>query len=172
MPRFLNKKALIIDDDEVQRTLLSRVLKYSFITEAAGSSDEAILKVYTFKPDVLTLDIMMPGLSGADLLSTIRAWQPQLPVVMVSGVVDPKTKEKCFNRGAFSFIEKPFDRSALLETLGKAVSERDGRDEKIQTNFTESDLMEIEFVMHHLAKQGLLTNEEALNEIRKRREQL
>jgi DNA-binding NtrC family response regulator len=156
------KKILIVDDEEPITLLLSAILKNNYLLEIAHNSHDAILKAHEFCPDLITSDINMPGLEGDDLLSIIRAWKPQVPVLVISGSKDTGIQEKCIDRGAIGFITKPFERKHILEQIETAL------DGEIQPpEFSESILDEVELALGILERQELITEDQAKEEIDK-----
>jgi DNA-binding NtrC family response regulator len=155
-------KILIIDDEKPITLLLSAILKNNYLLEIAHNSHDAIPKTHEFQPDLITLDINMPGLKGDDLLPIIRAWKPHVPVLVISGSKDAGIHEKCIERGAIGFITKPFERNQLLEQIELAL---DGEVQPPQ--ISESTLDEVELALGILERQGLISEDQAKEEIDK-----
>lgn len=158
----LKKKILIIDDDQSTTLLLSAIFRGSYRVETAHSSHEAILKIHEFHPDLITSDINMPGLEGDDLLPIIRAWKPHIPVLIISGSIDPDIKKKCIDRGASSFIGKPFERIPLLEQVQMILA-----NEVPPSKVSEKILSEVELAICILEREGLITREQSKEEFHK-----
>ncbi|MBL8164968.1 MAG: response regulator [Anaerolineae bacterium] len=110
---------LVIDDDASVRELVSRFLtKEGFNVRTAVSGVEGLRAAREFKPDVITLDVMMPGMDGWAVLSALKA-DPALaaiPVVMMTIVSD---KNLAYSLGAADYLTKPIDRDKLMHTLRK-----------------------------------------------------
>jgi two-component system response regulator (stage 0 sporulation protein F) len=78
-------KILVVDDEEGIRTLYQEELEdEGFIVEVAKSGEEAIEKLRLFQPDLITLDIKMPGMGGIETLKQIREQQRNLPIILCS----------------------------------------------------------------------------------------
>lgn len=163
MPQAEPKKKILVTDDEKSTTLLlSGIFKDSYQVETAHSSHEAILKMHEFQPDLITSDINMPGLEGDDLLPIIRAWKPHVPVLVISGSIDPDIKKKCIERGASGFIAKPFERISLLEQVKKILE-----GEVPAPKISEKILNEVELAICILEREGLITREQSKEEFNK-----
>ena len=118
-------KILIVDDDHLITSLM-----YSLVTidqhEAiiVNDSTEAIGVAQSTDPDLITLDLMMPGLSGYDVCQLLRADHKfaQTPIIIISAKEDTQSKEKAFALGANEYITKPFDIDHFLKTIKKLTS--------------------------------------------------
>ena len=112
---------LAIDDDPEARALLRRVLtKESFLVAEAADGEEGIRMARRLMPDCITLDVMMPGMDGWAVLSTLKA-DPDLaeiPVVMLS-ILDERNLG--FSLGASEYLTKPIDRDRLKDILGRVA---------------------------------------------------
>lgn len=107
---------LIVDDEIVSRYTIEALLEsddYTLLFAENGS--QAIEKAETMTPDLMLLDVMMPGMNGFAVCRKIRA-NPrlkELPIVMVTAWDDPTGKQRCIEVGANEVICKPFDRADL-----------------------------------------------------------
>ncbi len=110
---------LVIDDDPAVRELVTRFLaKEGFNVKTATTGDEGLKMARALRPDVITLDVMMPGMDGWAVLSSLKA-DPQLaeiPVVMMTIVSD---QNMGYALGASDYLTKPIDRDKLISTLRK-----------------------------------------------------
>jgi signal transduction histidine kinase/DNA-binding response OmpR family regulator len=110
---------LVIDDDASVRELVSRFLtKEGFSVRTAVSGAEGLRAAREFKPDVITLDVMMPGMDGWAVLSALKADAElsTIPVVMMTIVSD---KNLAYSLGAADYLTKPIDRDKLIHALRK-----------------------------------------------------
>jgi len=108
------KNILIIDDDIHIGNLLEEMLtKEKYSISRAYSGTEAILFLAHSKPDLILLDLMLPGLSGEDVLPHIQ----DIPVIIVSAKVDVDSKVRLLLDGAVDYITKPFNRKELLARI-------------------------------------------------------
>jgi putative two-component system response regulator len=107
---------LVVDDDEQVRGLLSHLLRVTgHLVEEEGSAEAAEEKLQTLTPDLILLDMQLPGKSGMDLLSIIRA-DPRLrltPVVMLTGAATQARKVRAIEAGVTDFLAKPFSNVEL-----------------------------------------------------------
>jgi two-component system nitrogen regulation response regulator NtrX len=117
---------LIVDDEESIRGSLAGILSdEGFEAETASDGTQALacLRDATLEalPDLVLLDIAMPGQDGIDVLQELRAAWPELPVVMMSGHGTIETAVRATKLGAFDFIEKPLSVEKLLLTIQHAI---------------------------------------------------
>ena len=108
----------IVDDEELIRTSLQRLLKVAGYTVAAFTSAEEFLKSCPLQ-DVrcLIADIRMPGMSGVDLRSRLVAEQYQIPTIFITAHGDEKMRIRAMRDGAVAFLAKPFDNMVLLDRV-------------------------------------------------------
>jgi len=109
---------LIVDDEEsIRRTLAGILSDEGFETGSAADGEQALTAVRAKPPDLVLLDIAMPGRDGLVILEELRGTWPHLPVVMMSGHGTIETAVRATQLGAFDFIEKPLSIEKLLLTL-------------------------------------------------------
>ena len=161
------KKILIVDDEESITLLLSAILNDKYQLESAPNSHDAILKIFDFQPDLITVDIHMTGLKGDYLLPIIRAWKPNIPTLVITGSKDLGVKERCFEKGATGYMTKPFDKHKLLEQVASTLIS-----EVKPTIFSEKIFDEVELALGILERKGSITEDQAKEEIRKVKHQL
>jgi len=95
----------------------------------ASTGQEALSLVERETPDLVLLDVKMPGMDGIDVLERLRAMNEALPVIVVSGHGTISTAVEATKKGAFDFIEKPFASDRVLVSLRNALDQRQLRDE-------------------------------------------
>jgi two-component system phosphate regulon response regulator OmpR len=106
---------LVVDDDARLRTLLSRYLaENGFRVTTAASAEEAREKMRFLQPELLVLDVMMPGESGLDLTEALRRDNADLPVLLLTARGAPEDRIAGFEAGADDYLPKPFDPKELL----------------------------------------------------------
>ncbi len=120
-PAVGRARILVVDDLEDVRELLRDVLEAEgYDVELAGDANTAISKLVEVRPQVILLDISLPGLSGISALQQIRARDPKIGVIMVTGNGDQNIARRTLALGAFDYIAKPIDFDYLrrsIETL-------------------------------------------------------
>ena len=128
MTRFrdqtMKARILIIDDEAGIRDSMRRTLEYQgyqFVGAATGQEGLALIE--RDPPDLVFLDIKMPGMDGLEVLERIKAANPAVPVVMVSGHGTAQNAFDARDKGASGFIEKPFSEPVLLERIQKELGE-------------------------------------------------
>jgi len=102
-------KILVIDDDPKVSWILSEGLNSSFVFVSARDGVEGIQMVSTEKPDIILLDIKMPGMTGLEVLDKLNKQEGRPEVIMISGHGDTKFVVESMRLGAAEFIDKPFD---------------------------------------------------------------
>ncbi|MGN1135120.1 MAG: response regulator transcription factor [Oscillospiraceae bacterium] len=108
------KTILIVDDDPSIGDFLQEALtKAGYRTMRAYSGTEALLVVLNTKPDLVLLDLMLPGLSGEELLPKLRG----IPVIVLSAKVDVENKVDLLLGGAADYVTKPFNTEELLARI-------------------------------------------------------
>jgi CheY-like chemotaxis protein len=115
-------RILLVDDDADMRNTLQELLaSHGFEVATAANGDLAMQAIARRTPDVILLDIMMPGLSGVETLQTIRTIAPRVKVIMVSGGTTPAQGMRALALGAFDFVTKPVDVAYLLQSVDTAL---------------------------------------------------
>jgi cyclic di-GMP phosphodiesterase len=121
----LQNRLLIVDDEEMIRNLLSSSLsREGYRCVQTGSYEEAISSLQTTAFDLALLDIMMPGLSGVDLLKEMKTSYPDTAVLMVTAQTDMDTAMDCIHRGADDYIIKPFSIERIVLTVKNSLEKR------------------------------------------------
>lgn len=119
---MFGRKILLVDDEAAIRRSLGGILSdEGYEVSLAVSGEEALSKLAEEAPDLVLLDIWLPGIDGLMVLAKIKAQQPNLPVIMISGHGNVENAVKATRLGAFDFIEKPLDMDKTLLTLRNAL---------------------------------------------------
>jgi Response regulators consisting of a CheY-like receiver domain and a winged-helix DNA-binding domain len=107
---------LIVDDERTNRTLLQIMLDpEGYVLSTASSGDEALAMIARDAPDLVLLDVMMPGINGYVVASKIKEMSPARPVrvLMLSSLDDSNSRTHGLGAGADGFLTKPVDRTEL-----------------------------------------------------------
>jgi two-component system nitrogen regulation response regulator NtrX len=118
-------RILVIDDESAIRDSLKMTLEYdgNDVTLAA-TGEEGVKLIEREAPDLVFLDIKMPGMDGLEVLQKVRHLVDVTPIVVISGHADITTAVEATRLGAFDFIEKPLERERVLVTVRNAVDTR------------------------------------------------
>jgi two-component system, NtrC family, nitrogen regulation response regulator NtrX len=118
-------RLLVVDDESGIRSALAQVFEYEgHEVRTAEDGHEGITLAEEFRPDVIFLDVKMPGLDGLDVLARLREEDPSTLVVMISGHGTIDTAVEATRKGAYDFLQKPLDTDRLLVTLRRALELR------------------------------------------------
>ena len=120
----MGKKILVVDDDELVLMALEELLspcRYDVSTASRGK--EALAKLDQGGFALMILDVLMPVQTGYDVLELLKANHPDMPVLLVSGKVDPLTRDALDKLGAEDFLEKPVGPDTLVETVQRIIGE-------------------------------------------------
>jgi|RhiMethySRZTD1v2_1073278.scaffolds.fasta_scaffold04605_3 two-component system, NtrC family, nitrogen regulation response regulator NtrX len=123
-------RILVIDDEGAIRDSLRMILEYEdyqFVGAAAGQ--EGLAAVQRERPDLVMLDIKMPGMDGLEVLRKLRALDETLPVVMISGHGTTATAVEAIRSGAVDFLDKPLSSERVIVTLQNALKQSELRSE-------------------------------------------
>jgi two-component system response regulator CpxR len=124
-------KVLLVDDErEFVQTLSERLLMRDMGSAVAYDGESALELIREDEPEVMILDLRMPGIDGIEVLRKVKETQPQIEVIILTGHGSEADKEVCMNLGAFAYLHKPVDIDLLSETIKQA-------NEKIQSRKTE-----------------------------------
>lgn len=121
-------KILVIDDDTTTRFMLVKILtKSGYIVEEADCGEKGVEKVSSFKPELILLDVMMPGMDGFETCSEIRKITSynETPVMMLTGLDDESSVDQAFTSGANDFISKPINWSLLVKRVKYLIRDKD-----------------------------------------------
>ncbi len=122
----MERKILIVDDEErVVRSVTGVLEDEGFRVVTARSGEEAIETFQREKPEVVLLDIWMPGMDGIEALKRLKGMAPDCQVIMISGHATISTAMASVKLGAFDFIEKPISLDVLLRTIYRALERQD-----------------------------------------------
>ncbi len=118
------KKVLIVDDASVARLMIKKILTqndFTIIGEATNGKD-ALVKYKELKPDIVTMDMIMPEADGIQATKDIIAFDENAKVVIVSGIDQKEMLAQAINAGASSYIVKPFESDRVISTLNEVLN--------------------------------------------------
>ena len=115
---------IIVDDEAQALSSYDTALRYGGLDNIITCQDsrEVLGLLAGQEAEVLVLDLLMPHISGEELLARIKSDFPQIPVVVVTGVDDVETAVRCMKIGAFDYLVKPIDNDRLVTTVGRAIA--------------------------------------------------
>jgi two-component system chemotaxis response regulator CheY len=117
---------LIADDAKFMRMMLRRILEgqgHKIIGEA-GNGEEAIGLYAKLRPDLVTMDIVMPDPNGIDCVRKIREFDPHAKIVMVTALGQEAMVVEALKAGASDFVIKPFKAGKVIQAIDKALGQR------------------------------------------------
>jgi DNA-binding response OmpR family regulator len=120
----MKKRILIADDDPIIINLVAlRLGMANYEVLSAGNGNQALQMIRAAEPLMAILDVQMPGMTGLDVLSQIKAdsFTSKLPVMMLTGERDNETVMQAVGAGAADFMVKPFHPDRLLERVSRLV---------------------------------------------------
>ena len=113
---------LIVDDDDRLREFVHAHLELEgYRVREAGSAEQALATIDDEAPDLVLLDVVMPGIDGWQMLQQMQERYGSIPVIMFSGKVDERTAGEAAERGAHGFVGKPFDPQQLIDRAKSLV---------------------------------------------------
>jgi DNA-binding NtrC family response regulator len=123
-------RILVVDDEYLIRwSLQQNLVEQGYDVLLAASAEEGLALMEREEPDLVLLDIQLPGMSGMDLLLGIKEQRPDCAVVMVTATSDLSVAVKAMKDGAFDYIPKPFNLDEVKMVVDKALENRRLRDE-------------------------------------------
>lgn len=147
------QRAVIIEDDKNSAELLAEYLKdIGYVSSIVPTGEEGLSALETMKPDLVVLDILLPGMNGWEMLAALKS-KPSLaniPVIVVS-ILDER--EKGLALGAVDYLTKPIERSRLLGCIQKAVGRTPG--ERCRALVVDDDAKALELFNDYLTGMGV-----------------
>jgi len=118
-------RILVIDDNLTVVDILATALgEEGYGVLSAVTSDEGLKLFILSQPDLVLLDIALPGMNGIDMLKRIRSIAPTARVVMVSGTADVMLARQALELGALAYVDKPFDLAYLKRVVAIALQDK------------------------------------------------
>ena len=124
-------KILIVDDNRTNREILEMMLEDSYGVKSVKSGEEALSEVQVFNPDIILLDIMMPGINGFEVLKVLKSKKEtkNIPVLFISGNISTEFKVRAFELGGADYIVKPFEAEEVLARIETHLNLKFAREE-------------------------------------------
>ncbi|MEM7315364.1 MAG: HD domain-containing phosphohydrolase [Planctomycetota bacterium] len=126
----ITSRVMIVDDEPINIKVTRKYLQSAGYTNFLTSTDATTVveDVIRDQPDIVLLDVVMPGISGLDILSKLRKLSNQTPILILTASADPKTKLAALELGATDFLSKPVDPSELVLRVRNVISTKAHRD--------------------------------------------
>jgi CheY-like chemotaxis protein len=124
---MLGRVLIVEDEREVAAMLHDVLVDLGYHVQEAVSGPAALGLLAVYQPDVVLLDLLLPGMSGEEALEHLQRADAHLPVIVVSASRDPELARRTLACGAFDYVQKPFDLSVLCRSVADALGARRGR---------------------------------------------
>lgn len=124
--RFANLTVIIVDDNDTTRAMLRAILRAEGI-EVVGEAKEGpagIALARKLRPSLVCLDVMMPNISGLEVLAQIKSEMPEIKVLMVTGSTDRDTVQTAIQGGASGYLVKPFNGAKVIAAIENATGRK------------------------------------------------
>jgi len=140
---FMSRKnILVVDDEKAQREILEMILTTEGYAVTTASSGEAALKFVRERHfDLVLTDLKMTGMDGIELLGRLLGLESSIIVILLTAHGSVETTKEAMRRGAFDYLEKPYDREKLLKIIHRALSKLDALDVEIISASTEMEMV-------------------------------
>jgi len=122
--------AVVDDDKGIREALQELLVGHDHYVQLFGNAEDAIRYIRTEEPDLVLLDMQLPGMDGLECLRRIKAHNDEIVVVIITGHADISTAVTAMKLGAWDYIRKPFNLDEIILTIRKAV-EKKHKDEQI-----------------------------------------
>jgi DNA-binding response OmpR family regulator len=133
-----NMKVLLVDDEEeFVKALAERLKMRDLRSDTVLDGEEALSYVEGQEPDVMVLDLKMPGIDGMEVLRQVRKAYPKIQVIILTGHGSEKHEEEAKRLGAFDYLEKPVNLDVLVKKM-KAAYRRKMEDTMVAATFAEA----------------------------------
>ena len=118
-------KILLVDDEkEFVETLSERIRMRDHDSDVALNGEDALKRIDDDLPDVVVLDLKMPGIDGMEVLKRIRSAYPDVQVIMLTGHGSDKDEKEARKLGAFEYLQKPVEIDTLMKKIKKAYKKK------------------------------------------------
>lgn len=117
----MNTILIIDDDDQLRKSFHKLLQEEGYTVRTAASGEEGVRMVATELPDLVILDIRLPGMNGLEVFEKIHDVEPKMPVIMMTAYGTTETAIEATKRGAFDYVLKPFDIPEMLVVIEQAL---------------------------------------------------
>lgn len=127
----MSKRLMVVDDSKVLHTQISKMLADTDfeIVEFCRDGESAVAEYGDYMPDLITIDIIMPGIDGLETSKAILEKYPDAKIIILSSLAYDDTLEAAEKIGAKGFISKPIHKEEVLEALNRALGDEAASDE-------------------------------------------
>jgi len=115
------RKILVVDDEQSIIDILQEHLATTYDVTSARDGKRALELVRATHPDLIFLDVAMPGINGVDVLKAVKQLDPTIPIIAITGNRDTAIAAEVLKHGAFSYFPKPFDLRYLEHLAASAL---------------------------------------------------
>jgi DNA-binding NtrC family response regulator len=116
------RRILVVDDEQDIIDILQEHLATTYDVTSARDGTRALELVHATRPDLIFLDVAMPGVNGMDVLKAVKELDPTIAIIAITANADTSLAAEVINRGAFSYLPKPFDLRYLEHLAASALS--------------------------------------------------
>ena len=112
----------LVEDEPDMRFIVESTLQKEYRVTSFGNGKDALSAFRNEQPDILLCDIILPGMSGDQLIMEVQRQYPDVAVVIITGIVDQSDHLAEIRKTVQGFLEKPFERTELIDTLNEIVA--------------------------------------------------
>lgn len=120
----MSKKIMVVDDSRIAQLQLQQIFSNTEyeVVACCQSAEEALITYEKVKPDLVTMDIVMPGMDGLDAAKLLLEMHPNAKIVMISSLAYDDTIDEAKRIGTLGFVYKPFDQDQVLSAMEQAFA--------------------------------------------------
>ena len=120
----MKPKILIVDDEYLMRKFMELAFSQEYELVEAGDGAEAIEKYKSEKPDIVLMDLLMPGVGGVDAAESLFKLDPQVKIIIITALNQIGLVRKLVKKGVYDYLTKPFDTKKLRSSIERALKDR------------------------------------------------
>jgi len=154
-PQNSNKPILIVDDEPaILRAVGAGLKAQRYVVESASTGEDALQKASASAPQLVILDLMLPGIDGIEVCKRLREWS-NVPIIILSAIGNERQKVKALDAGADDYLTKPFGMDELTARVRAALRRYSGGDSEENEPLFESANLAIDYAARIVKKIGL-----------------